>query len=96
MKLTEVIRRPIVTEKTTRLRETAPIMVLAVAREATKVEIRQAVERLLGARVAEVRTVRLQGKIKRQGRFAGRRPAWKKAYVRLRDNEQMPDFLEGA
>jgi large subunit ribosomal protein L23 len=96
MKLTEVIRRPIVTEKTTRLRESAPVMVLAVARDATKVEIRQAVERLLGARVADVKTARVQGKIKRQGRFAGRRPAWKKAYVRLRDNEQMPDFLEGA
>ena len=63
---------------------------------ATKVEIKQAVERLLGSKVASVRTSINHGKIKRQGRFSGQRPDWKKAYIRLRDGENVPEFLEGA
>jgi large subunit ribosomal protein L23 len=96
MKLTEVIRRPLITEKTTILREGSQTLVLQVAVAANKVEIRHAVEKLFGARVAEVRTSNQQGKLKRQGRFVGRRAAWKKAFVRLRDGEKMPEFLEGA
>ncbi len=96
MKLTEIIRRPIVTEKTVGLRETASTLVFQVSRDATKVQVRQAVEKLFGAKVAEVRTSIAHGKVKRQGRFAGRRSDWKKAYVRLRDGEKVPDFVEGA
>jgi large subunit ribosomal protein L23 len=95
MNLTDVIRRPIVTEKTTERRESAPVVVFEVAPRATKIEIRQAVEKLLGVKVAEVKTARVQGKLKRQGRFIGRRPDWKKAYVRLRDGEKLPEILEG-
>jgi large subunit ribosomal protein L23 len=96
MKPTDVIRRPIVTEKTAGLREATETVVFEVAARATKVEIRQAVEHLLGAKVASVRTAIVHGKVKRQGRFAGRRPDWKKAYVRLRPGEKLPDFLEGS
>jgi large subunit ribosomal protein L23 len=96
MKLTEIIRRPIVTEKTVELREGADTLVFQVARDATKVEIRNAVEKLFGTRVAEVRTSVAHGKVKRQGRFTGRRADWKKAYVRLRAGEKLPDFVEGA
>ena len=96
MKQTEVIRRPLITEKTTLQREDSQTIVLEVALRATKVEVKQAVERLLGAKVASVRTAMNHGKIKRQGRFSGRRPDWKKAYVRLRSGEKMPEFLEGA
>ncbi len=96
MKLTDVIRRPLITEKTTGLREEAQTMVFEVAVGATKVEIKRAVEQLLGTKVAAVRTSIAHGKIKRQGRYAGQRPDWKKAHVRLRDGEKMPDFLEGA
>jgi large subunit ribosomal protein L23 len=96
MKLTDVIRRPLVTEKTTILREDGRTVVFQVAREANKIDIRRAVEQLLGAKVAEVRTANAHGKIKRQGRFVGRRSDWKKAYVKLRDGEKLPDFLEGA
>ena len=96
MKETEVIRRPLITEKTTRQREDSQTIVLEVALRATKVEVKQAVERLLGAKVASVRTAMNPGKIKRQGQFSGRRPDWKKAYVRLRSGEKMPEFLEGA
>ena len=91
----QIIRRPLITEKTTILREDGRTIVFEVASGATKVEIRRAVEQLLGSKVAEIRTAIAHGKVKRQGRFAGRRSDWKKAYVRLRDGEKMPEFLEG-
>ncbi len=96
MKLTEVIRRPLITEKTTILREDGLTITFQVAIGATKIEVRQAVEHLFNAKVASVRTSIVHGKTKRQGRFVGQRPDWKKAYVRLRDGEKMPEFLEGA
>ena len=96
MKLTDVIRRPLVTEKTTILREDGRTLVLQVATHANKVQIRQAVEQLFGSKVADVRTTSMRGKLKRQGRFVGRRPDWKKAYVRLREGEKLPEFIEGA
>lgn len=96
MKITEVIRRPLVTEKTTNLREDGRTVVFEVARAANKIEIRRAVEQLLGAKVSDVRTALAHGKMKRQGKFQGRRSDWKKAYVTLREGEKMPDFLEGA
>jgi large subunit ribosomal protein L23 len=96
MKLTEVIRRPLITEKTTTLREDGRTVVFEVSRDANKIEIKQAVEKLLGAKVSEVRTANAHGKVKRQGRFQGRRSDWKKAYVKLREGAKLPDFLEGA
>jgi large subunit ribosomal protein L23 len=96
MKMTDVIRRPLITEKTTTLREDGRTVVFEVARGANKIQIRQAIEQLLGAKVADVRTANTEGKLKRQGRFVGRRSDWKKAYVKLRDGEKLPDFLEGA
>jgi len=96
MKLTDVIRRPLITEKTTILREDGRTMVFEVAAGANKIEIRRAVEQLLGSRVETVRTAVAHGKVKRQGRFVGQRPDWKKAYVTLREGEKLPEFLEGA
>jgi large subunit ribosomal protein L23 len=96
MKLTDIIRRPLITEKTSIQREDGRTIVFEVARDANKVEIRQAIEKLLGARTATIRTSIVHGKIKRQGRFAGQRPDWKKAYVTLREGQKMPEFLEGA
>ncbi len=96
MKLTDIIRRPVVTEKSLAQREATNTLVFEVARDATKLEIKRAVERLLGSKVAEVRTVDRHGKMKRQGRFVGQRPDWKKAWVRLREGEKVPEFLEGA
>ena len=96
MKLTEVIRRPLVTEKTSILREDGRTIVFQVSRDANKLEIKRAVEQLLGAKVASVRTSIAHGKVKRQGKFAGRRSDWKKAFVKLREGEKMPEFLEGA
>ena len=96
MRETEVIRRPLITEKTTIQREDGQTIVLEVAIRSTKIEIKQAVERLLGAKGASGRTAIRHGKSKRQGRYAGQRPDWKKAYIRLRDGEKVPEFLEGA
>jgi len=96
MKLTDVIRRPVITEKTTVMREDGRTIVFQVARDANKIDIKRAVEQLLGSKVENVRTSLAHGKIKRQGRFAGRRSDWKKAYVTLREGEKMPDFLQGA
>ena len=96
MKITDVIRRPLITEKTSILREDGRTLVFQVASDANKIEIKRAVEQLFGAKVASIRTSIAHGKIKRQGRFAGQRPDWKKAYVKLREGQKMPEFLEGA
>ena len=95
MKHTEIIRRPLVTEKTTTAREQGEVVVFEVARSATKIDVRRAVEKLFGTKVASVRTQIVHGKFKRQGRFEGQRPDWKKAWVRLKAGEKAPDFIEG-
>ena len=96
MKLTDVLRRPIITEKSTVIREDGRTLVFQVAMDANKVDIRRAVERLLGSKVEGVRTSVAHGKMKRQGKHAGRRSDWKKAYVKLREGEKLPEFLQGA
>lgn len=96
LKLTDVIRRPLVTEKTSIAREDGRTLVFQVASGATKIDIRHAVEKLFGTKVASIRTSIAHGKVKRQGRFAGRRSDWKKAYVKLREGQKIPEFLEGA
>jgi large subunit ribosomal protein L23 len=96
MKQTDVIRRPLITEKTTQLREAGRTIVFEVAPHATKIDIKRAVEKLLGSKVEAVRTSIGHGKMKRQGRFVGQRSDWKKAYVKLRAGEKIPEFLEGA
>ena len=95
MKPTDVIRRPVVTEKTTVARERGEVIVFEVATAATKIDVRRAVEHLFGKKVASVRTQISHGKCKRQGRFEGQRSDWKKAWVRLKAGETAPDFLEG-
>jgi len=96
IKITDVIRRPLITEKTSIIREDGRTIVFEVAPGANKLQIKQAVEKLLGSKVASIRTSVVHGKVKRQGRFAGRRSDWKKAYVTLREGQKMPEFLEGA
>lgn len=96
MKLTDVIRRPLITEKTTTLREDGRTLVFEVARDANKLDIKRAVEQLLGSKVESVRTSLAHGKMKRQGRYVGQRPDWKKAYIKLREGQTLPEFLQGA
>ena len=78
----EVIRRPLITEKSTLLKETQGTSSASRShRDANKIEIKKAVETLFRVKVAEVRVANVHGKVKRQGRYVGRRPDWKKAYV---------------
>ncbi|ODS56332.1 MAG: 50S ribosomal protein L23 [Acidobacteria bacterium SCN 69-37] len=94
-RLTDVIRRPLVTEKTTVARESSTVVVFEVAKDATKIDVKRAVETLLGAKVESVRTSIAHGKFKRQGRFVGQRSDWKKAWVRLKAGEKVPEIFEG-
>jgi large subunit ribosomal protein L23 len=91
----EIIRRPIVTEKTSTIRESANVVVFEVDRRANKIEVKRAVEELFKVKVAEVRLFNVHGKVKRMGRNVGKRPDWRKAYVRLREGEKAPEFFEG-
>jgi large subunit ribosomal protein L23 len=92
----EVIRRPLITEKTTALKETQRALCFEVHRDASKPEIKKAVESLFGVKVADVRVANVHGKVKRQGRHMGRRSDWKKAYVVLKQGEKMIEFFEQA
>ncbi len=96
MKLPEaVIRRPVVTEKGTRLREEANQYLFEVALDANKVDITRAVEQLFQVHVTGVRTVTVRGKVKKLGRFVGRTASWKKAVVTLKAGESI-ELFEGA
>ncbi|HEV8611669.1 MAG TPA: 50S ribosomal protein L23 [Thermoanaerobaculia bacterium] len=90
-----VIRRPLITEKATRLKDASNTVCFEVARDANKIEIARAVQALFGVKVAGVRVANREGKWKRMGRFIGQRKAWKKAYVRLAPGEKPIEFFEG-
>ncbi len=90
-----VIRRPMVTEKSTRQKEESRQYVFEVHRDANKIEIQSAVERLFKVKVLQVRTSNVLGKVKRLGKRYGKRPDWKKAIVTLREGDRI-DFFEGA
>jgi len=88
-----VIRRPLITEKGLGVKETEGTLVFEVAPNASKTEVKQAVETLFKVKVAAVRTSNVLGKERRRRKFAGFRPDWKKAYVRLKDGEKMPEYV---
>lgn len=87
-----VIRRPLVTEKGVGVKETEGTLVFEVSPNATKTEVKQAVELLFKVKVASVRTASFLGKERRRGKFSGYRPDWKKAYVRLKEGQKMPEY----
>jgi large subunit ribosomal protein L23 len=95
MRVQEVIRRPLITEKSTEQREDTNIVTFEVHRSANKIDVKRAVEDRFKVKVAEVRIARMHGKVRRQGRTSGRRPDWKKAYVRLAAGEKQIEFFEG-
>jgi large subunit ribosomal protein L23 len=95
MRIQEIVRNPLITEKSTIMREETGVVVFEVDRRANKIEIKNAVEKQFNVKVAEVRVARVHGKERRQGRYSGRRPDWKKAYVRLTDDSQKIAFFEG-
>lgn len=88
MRVQDILRRPLITEKSTELRDERNIIAFVVDSRANKIEVRRAVEaQFRGVKVAGVRIVNMHGKVRRQGRFVGRRPDWKKAYVRLAEGQ---------
>jgi large subunit ribosomal protein L23 len=90
----QIIRRPVITEKGLAVKETQGTLVFQVAPTATKTEIKQAVQAIFKVKVDSVRTANFPGKERRRGRFAGYRPDWKKAYVRLKSGEKMPEYAQ--
>jgi large subunit ribosomal protein L23 len=91
----QLIRRPLISEKSTRIKETTNTICFEVDRRANTIEVRKAVEKLFGVKVSQVRLANRQGKLKRMGKFIGQRKAWKKAYVRLAAGEKPIEFFEG-
>ena len=89
-----VLRRPVITEKMTRLQEQENQYAFEVDPRANKIEIKRAVEERFEVRVANVRTMNISGKVKRLGRFTGRRTSWKKAIITLIEGDKI-DLLEG-
>lgn len=90
-----VLRSPLITEKGSVLKETENLYLFRVAMDANKIQIKKAVETILKRKVESVRTVRVHGKVKKVGRRVGRRPDWKKAYVKLKPGEKPIEFFEG-
>lgn len=90
----QIIRRPLITEKGTELKNQANHYLFEVARDANKIEIKRAIESLFRVKVLQVRTISVQGKEKRVGRYVGRTPNWKKAVATLKEGESI-EFFEG-
>ncbi len=90
----DVIKRPVVTEKAVGKKEAEQTLCFEVHPDANKVQIKQAVEKLFKVKVADVRTSIFEGKLRRRGRYSGYRSDWKKAYVRLKDGQKMPEYAE--
>ena len=90
----QIIRRPVITEKGLGVKETESTLVFEVAAGATKTEVKEAVQQIFKVKVDSVRTANYPGKERRRGKFVGNRPDWKKAYVRLKAGEKMPEYAQ--
>lgn len=100
----DILKSPVVTEKSVILKEESTdedsdrnngqVLTFKVDKKATKIDIKGAVEEIFNVKVAAVRTIQYDGKMKRRGRIEGRRASWKKAYVTLRKGEPMVDYAE--
>jgi len=89
-----VLKLPVITEKSTLVKENFRTVAFKVLRDANKIEIKDAVEKIFKVKVQRVRTANFHGKKRRQCRYTGRRPDWKKAYVTLKEGEKMIEFSE--
>jgi large subunit ribosomal protein L23 len=94
MTLYEVIKRPIVTEKGVAKKDAERTLCFEVAGDANKTQIKNAVQLVFKVKVEEVRTSTTAGKLRRRGRFSGYRSDWKKAYVRLKPGQKIPEYAE--
>lgn len=89
----KIILKPMITEKSSRMKENTNTVAFKVHQRANRIEIKQAVQKIFDVRVESVRTMVVRGKAKRMGRFEGKRPDWKKALVTLKEGETI-DFFE--
>ena len=94
MNVTEILKRPLITEKATLMKEIVNAVSFAVDSRANKKQIQEAVEKLFKVKVVDVKTMNVPGKTKRRGRTVGRRPGWKKAVVMLKPGDKI-EFFEG-
>jgi large subunit ribosomal protein L23 len=90
------IRQPLITEKSTIQKEATGVYCFRTDIRANKIEIARAVEALFGVKVAEVRTAIVRGKMRRMGRFEGKKANWKKAWVRLAPGEKEIEYFEAS
>jgi len=100
----DILKSPVVTEKSVILKEDSTeensarkagqVLTFRVDKKATKIDIKGAIEEIFNVKVASVRTIQYDGKVKKRGRIEGRRPSWKKAYVTLKKGEPMVDYAE--
>jgi len=90
----DVVKKPIVTEKGVTKKDNERTLCFEVAAAANKTEIRNAVQTLFKVKVAEVRTSTTAGKLRRRGKFSGYRADWKKAYIKLKPGQKMPEYAE--
>jgi large subunit ribosomal protein L23 len=90
----QIIRRPVITEKGLGVKESEATLVFEVSAKASKTEIKNAVQAIFKVKVDTVRTANFAGKERRRGKFTGYRPDWKKAYVRLKEGQKMPEYAE--
>jgi large subunit ribosomal protein L23 len=94
MTIYDVLVRPLVTEKGVNMKDNDRTLCFEIHAEANKTQVKAAVEKLFKVKVQEVRTATFEGKLRRRGRFAGYRSDWKKAYVKLKAGEKVPEFAE--
>ena len=90
--LHQILKRPLITEKSSQQKELGNVVAFEVARDANKIEIKQAVEKAFNVKVDGVNTVLMAGKVKRVGRNFGKRSNWKKAYVTLAEGHDIDLF----
>lgn len=90
----DLILAPLVTEKSTGLKDAQRLLCFKVHRDANKIMVKKAVEELFRTKVQSVRILNFQGKEKRHGRYVGRRSDWKKAYVKLSPEAKMIEYVE--
>ena len=91
----DVIRRPVITEKATLLKDDEHTLCFEVDRRASALDVERAVETIFKVKVADVRVLNVRGKRKRLGRFVGFRSDWKEAYVKLAPDQTMVEYFEG-
>ena len=92
----QILEKPIVTEKSVDVKDRHRTLCFRVHQNATKVEIKEAVQAVFKVKVASVHTSTFPGKLRRRGRTFGFRPDWKKAYVKLKAGEKVPEYVESA